>query len=120
MARGRPEQMEQIEVDGLEIAYRRKGEGPPIVLLHGGLGLDSREWRHQLRGLSDEFTVVAWDMPGCGGSDDPPEYFGTRDYADCLASFISLLGLERPTSSASRWGACSRSSCPAGIPTSRE
>jgi pimeloyl-ACP methyl ester carboxylesterase len=89
--------MERIEVDGLEIAYRRAGEGPPLVLLHGGLGLDSREWRRQLRGLSDEFTVVAWDMPGCGGSEDPPEDFRTRDYADCLSSFISGLALERPT-----------------------
>lgn len=55
--------MEQIEVGGLRIAYRRTGMGPPLVLLHGG-PLDSREWRHQLDGLSDDFTVVAWDMPG--------------------------------------------------------
>ena len=35
-------------------------------------------------------------MPGCGGSADPPEHFRTRDYADCLAAFITALGLERP------------------------
>jgi pimeloyl-ACP methyl ester carboxylesterase len=58
--------------------------------------LDSREWRHQLEGLSDEFTVVAWDMPGCGFSDDPPDGFGSRDYADLLAAFIERLGLETP------------------------
>jgi pimeloyl-ACP methyl ester carboxylesterase len=87
--------LNQIEVGGLRIAYRQTGIGPPLVLLHGG-PLDSREWRRQLDGLSDEFTVVAWDMPGCGQSADPPERFRTRDYADCLAAFMGALGLERP------------------------
>jgi pimeloyl-ACP methyl ester carboxylesterase len=57
---------------------------------------DSREWRPQLDALSDEFTVVAWDAPGCGGSFDPPEDFGLEGYADCLAAFLDALGLERP------------------------
>jgi pimeloyl-ACP methyl ester carboxylesterase len=61
--------------------------GPPLVLLHGG-PLDSREWRRQLDGLADEFVVLAWDMPGCGGSADPPEHFRTRDYADCLPKSV--------------------------------
>jgi pimeloyl-ACP methyl ester carboxylesterase len=87
--------MDQVEVAGLRIAFRRAGMGPPLVLLHGG-PLDSREWRRQLDGLADDFTVVAWDMPGCGRSDDPPEHFRTRDYADCLAAFIDVLGLEQP------------------------
>jgi pimeloyl-ACP methyl ester carboxylesterase len=87
--------MDQIEVEGLRIAYRRAGEGPPLVLLHGG-PLDSREWRRQLEELSDEFTVVAWDAPGCGQSSDPPETFRSPQYADCLAAFIDAVGLERP------------------------
>ena len=87
--------MNEIAVGGLRIAYRWAGTGPPLVLLHGG-PLDSREWRRQLDGLADDFTVVAWDMPGCGRSADPPEYFRTRDYADCLAAFIEALGLEQP------------------------
>ncbi len=89
------EAMDYVEVEGLSIAYRRAGVGPPLVLLHGGPS-DSREWRHQLEGLSDDFMVVAWDMPGCGRSADPPEWLRTRDYADCLAGFIATLGLERP------------------------
>ena len=65
------------------------------MLLHGAMG-DSREWRPQLEGLSDELTVVAWDAPGCGGSFDPPEDFGLDGYADCLAAFVNAVGLERP------------------------
>src|SRR5436309_11530594 len=89
-------QMDRIDVGGIRIAYRRAGMGPPLVLLHGGPS-DSREWHYQLQGLSDEFAVVAWDMPGCGQSADPPEHFlHTRDYADCLAAFIEALGLRQP------------------------
>src|SRR5947199_586028 len=87
--------MDQIEVEGLRIAYQRAGEGPPLMLLHGGLS-DSREWRRQLEELSDEFTVVAWDAPGCGQSSDPPETFRLSEYADCLAAFIDALGLGQP------------------------
>lgn len=87
--------MDEIEVDGLRIAYRRAGEGPPLFLLHGW-PTNSREWRRQIDGLSDEFTVVAWDAPGAGRSSDPPETFRLPDWADCLAAFIAALGLERP------------------------
>jgi pimeloyl-ACP methyl ester carboxylesterase len=62
--------------------------------LHGGLS-DSREWRRQLDDLSDEFTVVAWDAPGCGQSSDPPETFRLPEYADCLAAFVDALGVGR-------------------------
>jgi len=87
--------METVDAGGHRIAYERKGEGPPLVLLHGYVG-DRRLWRPQIDGLSDEFTVVAWDAPGYGGSSDPPEDFRLSDFADCLAAFVDVLGLERP------------------------
>lgn len=87
--------MKQIDVVGLSVAFERSGEGPPVVLLHGLLS-DSRSWRPQLESLSIDFTVVAWDAPGCGGSSDPPESFRMPDYADSLAVFIEALGLGRP------------------------
>jgi pimeloyl-ACP methyl ester carboxylesterase len=46
-----------------------------------------------LEALSDEFTVVACDLPGAGASADPPEDFGVSGYADCLARFIGALEL---------------------------
>ena len=87
--------MDEVEVDGLRIAYRRAGHGPPLVLLHGAFG-DSRAWQPQLEGLSDEFTVIAWDAPGCGRSSDPPETFGRVEYGDCLAGFLTAVELDRP------------------------
>lgn len=87
--------MDEVKIGELRIAFEQKGEGSPLVLLHGALS-DSREWRRQFNELSDEFTVVAWDAPGCGRSEDPPETFRLSDYADCLAAFIGEIGLIRP------------------------
>ena len=87
--------MDEIQVGGFQIAFQRRGAGPPLVILHGALS-DSRSWRMQLKGLSDDFAVVAWDAPGCGQSSDPPEDFRLPDYADCLAAFINEIGVERP------------------------
>jgi len=100
---GMEDGVDSVEVGGLRVAYRRAGQGPPLVLLHGGLS-DSREWRRQLEGLADEFTVLAWDAPGCGGSSDPPESFRLPDYADCLAGLIHALGLGRPHVGGLSWG----------------
>ena len=77
--------MDVTDVDGLRIAYERGGAGPALVLLHGYVGDGPTTWRPQVEGLGDEFTVVAWDAPGAGRSDDPPDGFGMAGYADCLA-----------------------------------
>lgn len=84
--------MDTVNAAGHRIAYDLKGEGPPLVLLHGYVG-DRRMWRAQIEALSDAFTVIAWDAPGFGGSSDPPEAFPFPDLADCLAAFIGALGL---------------------------
>jgi pimeloyl-ACP methyl ester carboxylesterase len=84
-----------VEVEGKPIGYRRAGTGPPLVLLHGAWS-DGREWRRQLDALSDEFTVVAWDAPGCGASFDPPDEFPLAAYADAVAGFVDAIGVEHP------------------------
>lgn len=88
--------MAQVDVAGLRIGYERAGSGPPVVLLHGYVGDGRSTWRHQLEALADDFTVVAWDMPGAGRSSDPPESFRLPDYADCLTRFVDALELGRP------------------------
>jgi pimeloyl-ACP methyl ester carboxylesterase len=95
--------MDELEVRGHRIAYEKKGEGLPLVLLHGW-PMDGREWRRQIDGVSDEFTVVAWNAPGAGRSSDPPETFRLPDWADCLAAFIEALGLGRSHVGGVSWG----------------
>jgi pimeloyl-ACP methyl ester carboxylesterase len=87
--------VEQVDIKGLRIAYERAGEGPPLLLLQGFVGDARSTWRRQIDDLSDEFTVVAWDVPGAGRSSDPPESFRLPDYADTLAGFLDTLGLGR-------------------------
>lgn len=95
--------MLRVEVGGLSIAYRRAGDGPPLVLLHG-FTHDSRVWRPQLESLADQFTVIAWDAPGAGQSVDPPETFGISDWADCLAGFLAAVGVQRAHMVGLSWG----------------
>jgi len=84
--------VEVVGANGLEIAFERVGEGPPVVLAHGAAE-DHRVWQPQLAALADEFTVVAWDEPGAGRSSDAPGDFGLADYASCLAALIEGLAL---------------------------
>ena len=86
--------MDTVDVDGLRIAYERAGAGPPLVLLHGYVGDGPTTWGRQLDTLCDDYTVVAWDAPGAGGSSDPPESFGMAGYAECLAGLVAALGIE--------------------------
>ena len=92
-----------VRTSGLEVAYERVGEGPPLVLVHGGT-VDGRMWQPQLAGLKDEFTVVAWDEPGAGRSSDVPADFGLPDYAHCLAALIEEIALGPAHVAGLSWG----------------
>jgi pimeloyl-ACP methyl ester carboxylesterase len=95
--------VEVVRAYGLDIAYERVGEGPPLVFVHGAAG-DSRMWQPQHAALADEFTVVAWDEPGAGRSSDVPADFGLADYADCLAALIEALALGPAHVAGLSWG----------------
>jgi pimeloyl-ACP methyl ester carboxylesterase len=92
-----------VRANGLDIAYERVGEGPPLVFVHGA-AVDGRMWRPQLAALADEFTVVAWDEPGAGRSSDIPPVFGLADYANSLAALIEALALGRAHVVGLSWG----------------
>lgn len=95
--------MEVVEIDGLRLAFRRAGSGPAVVLVHGGAE-DGRTWTPQLDALADEFTVIAWDEPGAGGSSEVPSGFRLSDYGDCLAGLIRALDVSPCTLVGISWG----------------
>ena len=95
--------VEVIRANGLEIAYERVGDGPPLGFVHGAAE-EGRAWRPQVDVLADEFTAVAWDEPGPGYSSDLPPGFGLADYANCLAALIEALGLGPAHVAGISWG----------------
>lgn len=70
--------------DGTPIAYRRSGEGPPLVLVHGTTADHSR-WAPVLPAFEERFTVYAIDRRGRGGSGDAGGYAMGREFEDVAA-----------------------------------
>ena len=72
------------------MVWRRWGEGPPLVLLHGGYG----SWMHWIRNvtpLSRQFTVIAPDLPGLGESATPPEPWTAAGLAAIIAEGLDIV-----------------------------
>lgn len=103
MLPNREQPVQSVIIGGRHIAYEHMGRGEPIVLVHGFLS-DSRAWRPQFEPLAREFRVIAWDAPGCGQSDDPPETFGFAEYADCLAALLDSLAITSAHMVGLSWG----------------
>jgi pimeloyl-ACP methyl ester carboxylesterase len=61
---------EYADSDGVRIHYAKAGEGPMVVFVHGFPDF-WYSWHHQMRGLCDEYTVVALDTRGYNESDKP-------------------------------------------------
>ncbi len=73
-----------ISRDGTQIAYERTGEGPPLLLVHGTAG-DSSRWKPIVPALSANYTVLAMDRRGRGGSGDCDCYALEREFEDVAA-----------------------------------
>lgn len=72
------------------MVWRAWGDGPPLVLLHGGSG----SWTHwvlNVPALASRFRVIAADMPGYGDSDLPPDPQTAGTLADVVSAGIDRL-----------------------------
>lgn len=83
----------QLEIDGLNIAYDDRGEGRPILLLHGwgGSGASFAPVADFLVGKG--FRAVSIDFPGHGASSEPPAAWSVTEYAALTKKFIDVLGI---------------------------
>lgn len=81
--------------DGLKLAYRLSGTGPPLVCQPGGPGRASTYLR-DLGGLNGSRTLVLLDSRGTGASDRPdtPEQLQAQHLAQDLDDVREHLGLE--------------------------
>lgn len=83
----------RIQVDDGELSYEIRGEGSPVVLMHGG-ALNGRTWDGQVATLEEQHTVVRYDARGHGQSSTPTKAFAR--YED-LRQLLAGLGIPRAT-----------------------
>jgi pimeloyl-ACP methyl ester carboxylesterase len=91
-----PDDVQTATVDGREIAFVDRGEGEPLLFVHG-LGSNLSLWRETLDAFDDSHRVLALDLPGYGLSDkeDVP---GTMSFfAEVVAGFLDERGVETVT-----------------------
>jgi pimeloyl-ACP methyl ester carboxylesterase len=87
--------MSVLNRDGIEIYYEVYGQGPPLLLTHG-YSATSKMWNPNIEALSENHTVITWDMRGHGQSDSPKDnlaYSETLTTAD-MAALLFHLGHE--------------------------
>jgi pimeloyl-ACP methyl ester carboxylesterase len=83
-------------VDGIKLAYVDEGSGDPVVLLHGWGG-QAVSMTPLIVGLRDKYRVLAFDLPGFGGSSVPPIPWGMPEYAAFVEKAVASLGITRAT-----------------------
>ena len=81
-----------VTLNGNSIWHAQFGAGPPILLLHGGLG-SSNYWGHLVRALAQNFTVTVMDTRGHGRSPVMSRAFGYRIFADDAAALLDHLAI---------------------------
>lgn len=84
-----------VDTPSGQVHYRTAGpaDAPAIVFLHQNT---SSGWmfEHTMAELSDEYLCIAPDLPGFGGSYDPPEFSSIGCLTDAVVETLDCLGLE--------------------------
>jgi pimeloyl-ACP methyl ester carboxylesterase len=80
-----------ISNDGTRIAGRVQGRGPPLVLVHGGLGDGDVSWLFMLPFLVERFTCYLMSTRGRGLSGDSVDHSRDRQFED-VAAYVESIG----------------------------
>lgn len=80
----------------IQLYYKEKGTGEPVILLHGNGG-DSGYFVHQFDWLAQFFRVIAVDTRGHGQSPRGTAPFTLSQFADDLRALMDRLSLPRAT-----------------------
>jgi pimeloyl-ACP methyl ester carboxylesterase len=87
---------QSYEWEGREIAWRRLGEGPPVVMCHG-TPWSSVVWEAAAQALAATRTVHLWDMPGYGRSSKAEHHrVGLDVQGRALVALVDEWGLDAP------------------------
>ncbi len=85
-----------IQIKGNAIFYVVKGEGEPLLLIHG-YGAGFWVWEKQIEILSRSYKVYALDLLGHGYSDRPRIEYRSETYINFLEDFMDGVGVQRAT-----------------------
>lgn len=86
---------EHAEINGLNLYYESHGSGPPMILLHGGLG-SGEMFGPILPALAERHQVIVPDLQGHGRTADIDRPIDAALMADDMAALIDRLGLDKP------------------------
>lgn len=82
-------------INGISMAYDDRGDGPPVVLIHG-FPLTREMWKPQGKALSEAgFRFIAPDLRGFGESDAPEGPYSMSLFADDVIALLDHLGIEK-------------------------
>ena len=81
-----------FERDGVQLWYEVRGEGAPVLLIHG-LGSSGLDWEHQIPALQG-FQVINTDLRGHGRSSRGAVPISMELFAQDLAALLDHLGVE--------------------------
>jgi len=86
--------MKKIQINDIELAYIRQGNGTPLVLLHG-FPLDHHVWDEIVPLLEDTFDLIIPDLRGFGSSTTIDTPYTMDDFASDINGLLNNLGIEK-------------------------
>jgi 2-hydroxy-6-oxonona-2,4-dienedioate hydrolase len=88
-------QEQYIEVNNTSIRYQDSaGEGDVVLLTHG-IGSSLEIWAEQMKGMSANYRVIVWDIPGHGLSGFGKQPYEIADFAQFAWEFLDKLKIQR-------------------------
>jgi pimeloyl-ACP methyl ester carboxylesterase len=95
MLAGLPITQRQLDVAGITTTVLEAGEGPALVLLHGGIECGGVYWAPVIARLAENHRVVVPDAPGLGES-APVDRLDADTFADWFHELLGRTHVERP------------------------
>jgi pimeloyl-ACP methyl ester carboxylesterase len=86
--------MPKIITNGIEMYYKERGTGTPLILIMG-LGADGGAWELHARAYEKHFRCILIDNRGAGRSEKPQGPYSTKMMADDVAGLMQALNLEK-------------------------
>ena len=78
--------------DGASLYWEEEGDGPRVLLVHGGTGTSAFDWEFVREPLSTRFRLLLTDVRGHGQSSDPHYRLSIGQIGDDVASLLDREG----------------------------